>query len=589
MPLFDVSSTSLVLCLKTDSNIIPVTMNLPNVNRHSIRYDYATGMHLRSVTFFQIAYLRSVFLTSFPVLICIMDLCCLSILAQDKQAELSRKRHTILMADERAMLYHAGLKQVLHIPERHQANPVIANDRPWEMAIAYCTIHRDEETGRYQCWYQSYAGGRAKNPTRRVVLCYATSQDGLVWEKPKLGLFDFNGDPDTNIVLVGNGGLSVNYGASVLFDALDPDPGRRYKLAYWDFTERGGQQIPGLCVAFSDDGLHWTKYPLAPLLQGAYGDPTQAPLAEDAINEPTERPAISDVMDLMWDPLGKQYVIYSKTWIDGSDGRRFWKRAVVRTTSKDFVHWTRPELLMSPTRQEDGQFHGASVFYHQGLYLGLLQRLDFGGFDTGGTGNMPIELIWSEDGLKWNRPFTDLFFMPINKNPDAFDAGCLWTCSTPVHLENTTRLYYGAYPGWNADLNAATTGVGMMSIPKDRWIGMVPVDEVGQLTLKPVFLDKGTRITLNADASGGEIRSELIYPSGYRVKGFTGEQVVPFTEDNLEHSVRWKSDSLDKLKPGFYQIRIHLRNATLYALSLDTSSFRKKVFPSSTLNPSPIR
>ena len=129
----------------------------------------------------------------------------------------------------------------------------------------------DPTTGEYACWYQSYAGSRAQDPTRRVTLCYATSKDGLTWTKPKLRLFDFNGDLDTNIVLVGNGGRSVNYGASVLFDPTDTKPGKRYKLAYWDFTENEGLQTPGLCVAFSPDGIHWKKHSKAPLLHEAMG------------------------------------------------------------------------------------------------------------------------------------------------------------------------------------------------------------------------------------------------------------------------------------------------------------------------------
>ena len=190
---------------------------------------------------------------------------------------------TVLMADAEAILYHSGLEQVQGRPERIATNPVIANDKPWEVAIAYCSIQQNPSTGLYQCWYQSYAGSRAQDPTRRVVLCYATSKDGLVWEKPSLGLYDFNGDPDTNIVLVGNGGRSVNYGASVLIDPRDTDPGRRYKLAYWDFAPTEAGERPGLCVAFSPDGVHWTKHPQAPLLQGAYGEPTQPPFQKRAV------------------------------------------------------------------------------------------------------------------------------------------------------------------------------------------------------------------------------------------------------------------------------------------------------------------
>ncbi len=477
-------------------------------------------------------------------------------------------RKTILAAHEDAILYRSGTTYVMQSPERCQANPVLAAAMPWELAIGYCSVFHDPVTGLYQAWYQAYAGSRAEHPTRRVVLCYATSRDGLHWEKPKLRLFDFNENPETNIVLVGNGGRSVNYGASVLVDPRDADPQRRYKLAYWDFVELEGIQKPGLCVAFSPDGIHWKKHPQGPLLQGAYGDPTQPPLAGKHLNEPAIRPAISDVMDLMWDPPHQRFVIYSKTWIDAPDGRRFWKRAVVRTTSTDFIHWTPPEMVLSPADHDHGQLHGASVFFHQGLYLALVQRLDFGGFDRGGTGNMPAELAWSQDGRHWQRPFEDRMFLGVSGKGDRFDAGCLWTSATPVHLEGETRLYYGAYPAWDADLSVSPTGIGMARVPRDRFIGIAPVDVQGQVTFRPIHLDGHRAITLNADATHGALRLEILSAGGYGVEGYTRADAMVLKGDHLAHSAAWKYHTLEDLRPGAYQLRVHLRHAQLYALSL---------------------
>lgn len=479
---------------------------------------------------------------------------------------------TVLMADAEAILYHSGLEQVQGRPERIATNPVIANDKPWEVAIAYCSIQQNPSTGLYQCWYQSYAGSRAQDPTRRVVLCYATSKDGLVWEKPSLGLYDFNGDPDTNIVLVGNGGRSVNYGASVLIDSRDADPGRRYKLAYWDFAPTEASERPGLCVAFSPDGVHWTKHPQAPLLQGAYGESTQPPFQADAAQEPQTRPSISDVMDLMWDPVGAHFSLYTKTWVDAPDGRRFWKRAIVRSTSTDFVHWTAPEMILHPNRPDDGQFHGLSVVHAHGLYLGLLQRLDFGGFDQGGSGRMPAELIWSQDGQHWQRPFSDDWFLPLHPDSTAFDAGCLWTSATVMHHEKASYLYYGAYPSWHADFNAQGTGIGVRVLPRDRWVGLHPQGEIGQVTFKPWHIEAGSHLTLNADASEGELRVEWLDASGYRIQGLTQTDGPPLKGDHLEHRPKWKtrtpSGSASNTPSGMAQLRVHLQGATLYAVTL---------------------
>ena len=475
---------------------------------------------------------------------------------------------TILFVDDNAILYRSGTRRVLQQPKRHAANPMIGETKPWEVAIGYCTVYRDIRTGLHQCWYQSYSGNRANDPTRRVVVCYATSNDGVVWEKPNLDLFDYNGDHNTNIVLVGNGGRSVNYGASVLVDHRDSDTEKRYKMAYWDFVNVAGRQVPGLCVAFSRDGIHWVKHSKAPLLQGAYGNPTQPPFSAESQGEPPIRPAISDVIDLMWDPQRDCFVIYSKTWIDAPDGRRFWKRAIIRTESKDFVHWSMPQLIFVPVDDDPGQIHGASVFYLHGVYLALLQRLDFGGFDRGGSGNMPAELALSRDGIHWHRSFQDEMFLPVTGDGETFDAGCLWTSSTTIHLPKEIRFYYGAYPGWNSDLENDASGIGLATLPRDRFVAIEPTGSIAQATLKPVELGNMKRLTLNADATGGEVRVELLTAEGYRVAGFTRDHSIAITGNSLQHPVKWKGKTMADVAAGRYQLRVHLNNSKLFALTI---------------------
>ena len=85
-------------------------------------------------------------------------------------------------------------------------------------------------------------------------------------------LFNFNKIKNTNIVLIGNGGHSLRYANSVIIDPREKDPDRRYKMAYFDFAQDGKNEHPGLCVAFSPDGIHWTKHPRAPLLKSSYGN-----------------------------------------------------------------------------------------------------------------------------------------------------------------------------------------------------------------------------------------------------------------------------------------------------------------------------
>jgi hypothetical protein len=87
--------------------------------------------------------------------------------------------------------------------------------------------------------------------------------------------------------------------------------------------------------------------------------------------------------------------------------------------------------------------------------------------------------------------------------------------------------------------------------------------------MKPLVFGKGSELTLNADASRGTIRVELLDDHGYRLRGFTAEDAVPIHGDSFHHAVAWKGGSLDRLPPGEYLVRIHLDDAEVFALNLE--------------------
>jgi len=470
---------------------------------------------------------------------------------------------TILLVDDHAVLYRPGTKRVLHPLTRHPDNPLIARDKPWEGTIAYCSVHRDARTGHYQMWYQAWPG---------CYLCYATSEDGIHWVKPKIGLVDYKGTTDNNIV------LKTGYGAGVLFDPYDPDPERRYKIAFWEHN--------GTSVAFSPDGIHWTKYEKNPVIKGSHGDYIQPPLANDPRIETGEvgGPPLStsDVIDPIWDPIKECYAIYSKTWLDGPDGSMHWKRAVVRTESKDFIHWTKPVLVLAPDEQDDPagesalerdaggggtgrkQLHSGPAFVYNGMYFALLQVLD-----AAVTGNMPIELALSHDGYNWQRPFRDTMFLPALEDKTQFDASLIWSNATPVFLDDEFRFYYGAYGHpWNSNDPEQISGIGLATMPRDRFAGVRPTEHIGQITLKATDLSDVASLLVNADASQGTVRVEVLNADGYRMPGFTRDEAIPIHGDNLRHRVAWKESTLEELPPGRYKLRLHLEDAEVFAVTL---------------------
>ena len=115
-------------------------------------------------------------------------------------------------------------KQHLHRPVAKEV--VLTTDAPWEgNTCAYYTIFRDGT--KFRMYYRgSHYDTKTKKAAHPEVTCYAESKDGIRWTKPKLGLFEFNGSKENNIVWRG-----VGTHCFVAFKDGNPDcpPEARYK------------------------------------------------------------------------------------------------------------------------------------------------------------------------------------------------------------------------------------------------------------------------------------------------------------------------------------------------------------------------
>ena len=198
---------------------------------------------------------------------------------------------------------------VLHHPVRREI--AISNEHPWEKyGVSYMTAFRDGD--KFRAWYRTDAADFNQGQ-RRSMTAYAESDDGVVWQKPKLGLIEFDGSRQNNLVFSGPGS-----NMSVFKDGNPNAPDdERYKAIV-----RAGD-ILGLV---SPDGLRWKLVREEPLL--------------------TDRPFDSHNI-AYWDDRGQQYVIYARgIRKDGELGHgatRSFKdgvRWIRRSTSKDFLNWT---------------------------------------------------------------------------------------------------------------------------------------------------------------------------------------------------------------------------------------------------------
>ena len=344
---------------------------------------------------------------------------------------------------------------------------------PWEGRLAlYGTVWRNDETGKFRMWYQGYGGmgiprmgdDISDSPWKGFdgrnllyTIGYATSNDGVFWERPNLGLIEYEGSRDNNLVM-----LDAAY-ANIIHDPRDPDPDRLYKSLFFEARDPSGtpNMGDGVSVAFSPDGLRWTKY---------HGNPvvTQS----------------SDSHTLLgWDDLHGKYVSFARPSVhEGNKTRR-----IGRSTSDDFTNWTVPEDVLVPDDDDPPglEFYGMPVFKYHDLYIGQLlayhtppeePQIRF-------MGTIDVQLAVSRDGIDWQRAGGREPFIP-NGPPGSIDAGEIYMARGPVTVDDELWFYYSVC----AVEHGITGRSGPICLAKLRLDGFVSLDagnEIGTLITKP--------------------------------------------------------------------------------------------------------
>src|SRR5688572_30725123 len=77
-----------------------------------------------------------------------------------------------------------GASQRLHSPTFREVS--LHFDKPWEGSGAHY-VAMAEVDGEYRCYYRGFYNDR------QGATCLATSQDGIHWERPNLGIIEWQG------------------------------------------------------------------------------------------------------------------------------------------------------------------------------------------------------------------------------------------------------------------------------------------------------------------------------------------------------------------------------------------------------------
>lgn len=487
--------------------------------------------------------------------------------------------------DDTIVEWVKNITRIHHVATKHQANPIICRDRPWEVFPHFnttVTLLRDED-GRFRCWYLDLTKlnfeGRGAEGRAEPSLCYAESSDGIHWEKPALGAVEVDGYDTNRLAWDDHQGTPI--ALSIIRDPADPDPERCYKMAY--LPEKVNINVPkrstighshtlGLSIAYSPDGFHWTQEPANPvsLIWG------------------------SDVLTLVYDSDSQRYVVYGRAHYAAETGNpdadqwfvRYYpsqpfgwipKRAIYRIESQDLIHWSPPKRVLAPGELHnlDDQFYSIAYFRLGRYHCGLMPV-----FHTVAN-TKDTELVYSHDGVAWQHYPRENWMVPRGEQ-DAWDEFQIDTVNPPIRVGDRDFIFYGGAnfhhdwalvgraqeldtPEANYSTDQFNEGLGLATLRADGFVSLNAGVREGIICTMP-FFSTGKKLIINAYcAPRGYIDVEVADPLENSWAGYTRENCDRFTGDAVEHVVTWQGQPTVNEIMGYTRLRFYLKDAQIYS------------------------
>lgn len=242
---------------------------------------------------------------------------------------------------------------------------VMEFNEPWESqhGACYVTFFYDEDISAFRMYYGAIARREKEYldyddfNTPELYYCYAESSDGLHWTKPALGIKEYNGSYDNNIVA--DPSMVTTQDNFTVYKDPNPDcpPDERYKMIGYDtrgpITERKLGIPSNRVIVYwkSSDGLHFEEVGVLPI-EGRF----------DSHNT------------IHWDKEKKLYHMFFRDChlVPNPDPTKPNEpfRDVMHATSKDFKEWSEPVHMRFQDGAAELQMYTNGVMqYYRGPHM----------------------------------------------------------------------------------------------------------------------------------------------------------------------------------------------------------------------------
>ncbi len=409
-----------------------------------------------------------------------------------------------------------------------------------------------EEAGRFRLWYI------CRDAEDQPNLAYAESPDGIHWEKPSLGIVEYHGSRENNLL-----------GVPGVEGAVFRDPRAKTPEETYVYVTRLKKQ--GLYRYTSADGLHWRR-DAEPLL-----------------------PFTSDTQNLVfWDERIAAYVAYLRGWSrrPGSDSR--W-RDVVRTTAADLSRpwpvaprdgtgWVyrpdAPPLISSElpvvlaADAEDPPEVDVYNLPAQPYPLDPRWYVAFPSWMRRGQslsdGRLEVQFVGSRDGVHWERYDRRPYVAPGAAEAECECANMVFMGAGLVLQGEEIWQYGTGFRSRHGDKAARvlqSDGVVYRYVQRmDGFVSLTFGAQAGECVTALVTVD-GPRLLLNVDTGGlGELCVALLDEEGRELPGYGLVECTPVRCNQVEAVAAWgPQQSVDALRGKQVAIRLKGERARLYS------------------------
>jgi hypothetical protein len=437
------------------------------------------------------------------------------------------------------------LTRAFHKAQKYEGNPVLSPQTELELQGGRIAVACPKSGGvwwdagqqLFRMWYE--AGWLHTT-------CYATSRDGIHWDRPDLGIY-----PGTNRIL--DAAIRPDSGA-VFPDYEGADPAARWKM----YLRPPGGDMPGLSMV-SADGIHWSP--------------------------PVPSGLTADRSTMFYNPFRKKWVYSLRSHVRGRT-RHYqecddfiagakWDDFRAGPGEKTPVFWAGADRLDPPDPEigNKPQLYNLDAVAYESLMLGIYQiHLGPDNHECEKTGLPKItelNLAYSRDGFHWSRPDRTPFIAASRR--DVWDRGYVQSVGGVCVVREDKLWFY--YAGFQGDATRRMKGgsmydrgsTGLAFLRRDGFVSMDADSRSGTLLTRPISF-QGRHLFVNANCPQGELRVEVLDPAGKVIAPFTRENCEPVSIDKTKQVIRWKgAKDLASIHGQPVKLRFHLTNGSLYA------------------------